>query len=302
MTEDAFFADLFHSLPTPPPPVVVPPGDDCAAIDNGDGTLTLLAVDQIVGGRHYKVDRHRPSPEAIGGKLLARNLSDIAAMGGVPLFCLVSLAMPPERSPAWQARLLRGIADRAALLNVHMIGGDLARTTTDEVGSLTIVGRVEKKRAVLRGGARPGDVLLATGTFGGAVDSGHHLSFSPRLAEGQWLAASGAVTAMIDVSDGLLLDAGRLSAMSGVGLRLDAEAVPRRAPGLTLENVLTDGEDYELLAAVKAGAVDTLLRDWPFAEPALTPVGWFVEEPAGVVDAAGRPFPFAAAGYDHLRG
>lgn len=302
MTEDAFFADLFRHLPTPPAAVIVPPGDDCAAIDNGDGSLILLAVDQIVGARHYTVDHSRPSPEAIGGKLLARNLSDIAAMGGVPQFCLVTLAMPPGRSPEWQARMLRGIADRAAAYHVHMIGGDLARTDADEVGSLTIVGRVEKKRICVRGGARPGDVLLATGVFGGAVESGHHLDFSPRLAEGQWLAASGAVTAMIDVSDGLLLDAGRLSAMSGVGLRLDAERVPKRAPGLTVENALCDGEDYELLIAVKPAAVDNLLRDWPFTEPALTPIGRFVDGAAGVVDSGGQPFAIAVCGYDHLRG
>ena len=302
MTEDAFFADLFRHLPRPPETVIVPPGDDCAAIDNGDGALTLLAVDQLVGGRHYTLDEDQPSPEAIGGKLLARNLSDIAAMGGLPQFCLVSLAMPMTRSPEWQSRLLRGIADRASACHVHMIGGDLAQTDTDEVGCLTIIGRVEKERVCVRGGARPGDVLLATGVFGGAVESGHHLDFSPRLAEGQWLAASGAVTAMIDVSDGLLLDAGRLSAMSGVGLSLDADRVPKRDPNLAIENVLTDGEDYELLAAVKPEAVNRLLQDWPFAAPALTVIGTFTDDAEGVVDSAGEPFAIAASGYDHLRG
>ena len=299
MTEDAFFARLFARLPAPGEEWAVPPGDDCAALAWGDGLL-LVAVDQLVGGRHYHLDGpDRTPPAAAGRKLLARNLSDIAAMGGVPTACLLAGAFGPGRDLAWIEAFYDGILELAREHTVAMVGGDLAATPHDDVASLTILGRVESDRVCRRSGARPGDALLVTGSFGASLPTGHHLSFSPRCREGRWLALHGFPSAMMDVSDGLLLDASRICRCSGVSLRLDPAAVPRRTPATTAEQALHDGEDYELLVAVPAARVGDLFAQWPFADLPLTRVGEFLEPAAApVADPAGRPLD--SRGYDHL--
>ncbi len=298
MTEDAFFARLFARLPAPDSSWVVPPGDDCAALAFGD-ELLLIAVDQIVGGKHYYLyGPEAASPEAAGRKLLARNLSDIAAMGGIPTACLLAGAFGPRRDPAWIERFYDGIIALARDYGVAMVGGDLASTPADEVASLTILGRVEPARVCRRNGARAGDVLLVTGWFGSSLETGHHLTFPPRCREGRWLAEHGYPTAMMDVSDGLLLDASRVCRASGVALRLDPPAVPRRTPATTIAQALGDGEDYELLVAVAPDRIAALLAAWPFADVPLTPVGEFLAGPPAIADSQGKPL--TACGYDHL--
>lgn len=299
MTEDTFFAQLFATLPAPPDALTVPPGDDCAAIDLGGGRLLLVAADQVVGNRHYLAGT--TSPEAVGRKLLARNLSDIAAMGGVPRYCLTTLALPPERDAAWMLRLLAGITDLAAGFGVYMIGGDIARTASEEVASLTILGEVRRENLRRRGGGQAGDVILATGRFGDSLASGHHLGFSPRIAEGAWLGAQPATSAMIDVSDGLVIDLWRLAAKSGARAVLDTARIPRRTAATTLRQALTDGEDYELLVSARPDKVDYILGQWPFATTELTVVGRLEAGSAEVVDAQGKSLLAGGhCGYDHL--
>ncbi len=304
MTEDAFFADLFRRLPAAGEELVVPPGDDCAAVDLGGGRLLLLAVDQVVGDRHYLASGPQAAtPRQVGRKLLARNLSDIAAMGGRPRYCLVALGLPPEGAEAWAAELLAGVVEMGREYGVDMIGGDLAAMPTDQIGSLTILGTVDHRRLCRRRGARPGDLLLATGSFGDAVVSGHHLDFAPRVAEGGWLAEQAGASAMIDVSDGLLLDARRLAVASGVDLVLDLAALPRRRPQTSLAAALTDGEDYELLATVPAERWRQVAGQWPFAGTRLTPIGEVVAGTGKISDAAGNDLlARLPGGYDHLNG
>jgi thiamine-monophosphate kinase len=257
-----------------------------------------VAVDQVVGDRHYLHSGPAPTPpELVGRKVLARNLSDIAAMGGVPSYCLVSGAFGPGCGEDWLRRLFQGIVDLAARYGVAMIGGDLARAPADTVVSLTILGEVDAGKAVRRAGARAGDGLWVTGSFGDAFPSGHHLTFEPRCAEGAWLARGGYAHAMMDVSDGLLLDAVRLCRASGVGLLLDTGAIPMRSPQTRLENALSDGEDYELLMAVPPELASRLAAEWPFATP-LRRVGTFAAGPGAVLDASGKPL--GEAGYDHF--
>lgn len=298
MTEDLFFARLFARLPAPDSAWVVPPGDDCAALAFGD-QLLLIAVDQIVGGKHYYLDGpDAATPEAAGRKLLARNLSDIAAMGGTPTACLLAGAFGPRRDPAWIERFYDGVIAIARDYGVAMVGGDLASTPADEVASLTILGRVEPARVCRRSGARAGDVLVATGCFGSSLGTGHHLTFTPRCREGRWLAEHGYPTAMMDVTDGLLLDASRICRASGVALRLNPPVVPRRTAHTTVEQALGDGEDYELLVAVAPDRLPPLLSEWPFADVPLTAVGEFLSGPPAIVDPQGNAL--AACGYDHL--
>lgn len=303
MTEDEYTASLFAKLPPLPDSVVVPPGDDCAALQTADPKcLQLVAVDQLVGERHFLLrGENATAPESAGRKLLARNLSDIAAMGGTPETAVVAVAIGPDQSLEWLNGFMAGIAQLAEEYGVAVVGGDLARTPNDIVGSLTILGSVASNNVVRRRGARAGDALYATGRFGASFASEHHLRFLPRCVEGKWLAGRGLARAMIDVSDGLLLDAGRLARASGLSVHLDAQTVPPRVPEVSTQAKLTDGEDYELLFAVAPENAERLAAEWPFGNTPLSCIGTFhAQKATPVLSIDGQPFPFAQAGFDHF--
>jgi thiamine-monophosphate kinase len=267
LDEDAFLAKLFPRLPAGPH-VCIGPGDDCAAIDWHQDTLLLLATDQLVAGTHY-IGPDKPgatAPRRAGRKLLARNLSDIAAMGGTPTYALVSFAGPKDLPETWLDAFMDGVVSLAREFDVAIIGGDLARAP-QPVASLTIVGTVPRDQVCRRNGATPGDVICVTGALGASLARGHHLHFDPRCREGRWLAEQRLARAMIDLSDGLVVDLRRLCRASGVEARLNTGSIPRNCVAgqpVELRQALFDGEDYELLFAVDPTAVRRLRRDWPF--------------------------------------
>jgi len=303
MTEDDFLETLFKRMPRPPGELVIPPGDDCAGFRAADGSLLLIAVDQVIEGRHFlDGGASASSPQQVGRKLLARNLSDIAAMGGTPLYCLSSVALGSRHDTAWLDRFFDGMLELARRWDTHLIGGDLARSAGMTVASLTIVGRAAESRVLRRSGAGDGDGFWATGVFGRSFQTGHHLDFEPRLAEARWLSEQGYAGAMIDVSDGLLIDAGRLCRASGVSLCLDVQAVPRRSTDTSMEEALSDGEDYELLFSVPKEKEERLRREWPFRQLPLTRLGNFRSAaPPGIFDAGGSPLALKGPrGWDHF--
>jgi thiamine-monophosphate kinase len=304
MTEDAFLRALFARLPSPPGKLVIPPGDDCAGYAHGGGNILLVAVDQIVEKRHYLAEGPAAAtPEQVGRKLLARNLSDIAAMGGKPLFCLVAASLGPNHDEHWLNRFFKGLLKLGKKHGVCLIGGDLATAPQDTVAALTIIGEVGSRDVCRRSGARPGDLLFATGKFGRSYQTGHHLSFEPRLKEGLWLAQNRFARAMIDVSDGLLIDAWRLCRASGTGLKLDTAAILRRTADTSPEEALNDGEDYELLFAVSKTKAKDLLKKWPFARVAVTKIGeFFLAGRPIIIDGSGiRLSGSRPGGYDHFK-
>lgn len=272
----AHIARASADLPGVFPAVEVGPGDDCAVIrpahapgTPSDGAL-LLKVDQVVGGRHVALpDTWSPDAACPGGlardayldliarKALARTLSDIAAMGGTPTCALVGACLP-ACFPADAARVLAdAIHAWGRRWACPIVGGDVA-TGADErtlVLSVSVLGTPHATRGpVLRRGAQPGDGVYVTGHLGGSLAPdglGRHLTFEPRLAEARALAdALGPrLHAMMDISDGLGVDAARLAAASGVRIDLDGDAIPR-TPGCDLARALRDGEDYELLFAL----------------------------------------------------
>jgi thiamine-monophosphate kinase len=265
--------------------VKVGPGDDCAVVEHG-GVLVLLAVDQLIGNVHYLFDE--TEPEIVGAKLLKRNLSDIAAMGGTPRYALVALASS-NAGLDWLRRFFAGLEAEAVKYNVSIVGGDISSSKKGmpPVASLTICGYVKHGETCLRSNAVPGNLLYATGKFGNSFKSGHHLDFSPRLEEARFLAGKFTNT-MIDVSDGLLQDSRRLAVASGCGLILDSDQVPLR-DGADIEAALTEGEDYELLFAVSREKFQELENSWPFEDVPLTRIGMFTGSPQGeVVDSSGK--------------
>ena len=259
--------------------VFLGPGDDCAALDLGTGDLLLAAVDQLISDVHY--DRSTTTPRAAGAKLLKRNLSDIAAMGGKASWALLALATNAA-DDEYLLEFYDGLREAAEKFGISLCGGDFAslpKGESGEVASLTILGAVERNLLCRRSGAQVGDIVFVTGALGNSYDSGRHLTFEPRLDEGRFLAENGYVNAMIDISDGLLLDAERMAKASNVALMLDLEHIPANTDA-TLEQALSDGEDYELLFCVSAEKAEILRKEWAF-DTALTSIGVIKENPPG---------------------
>lgn len=256
-------------------------GDDAALFRPTLGCETILTCDWFLEGTHFLRDRH--PADSVGWKCLARAVSDIAAMGGVPRCFLLSLAIPRSLTGAWLGDFLRGLRRAAQSFDCVLAGGDTTRR--DEILiNITVVGEVRKGRALRRDGARVGDLLYVSGRLGegerglrllrrqrGANRRDErlqrHLYPEPRLALGAWLAEKHFATAAMDLSDGLTSDLPRLCAASGVGARVDAAKLPavilpsstRRAPirphvhgcgDNALQLGLHGGDDYELLFTV----------------------------------------------------
>ena len=268
-------------------------GDDCAVLPPGRGRQ-LITVDPVIFGRHF--DASIP-PRAIGAKLLKRNLSDLAAMGGRPTAAVLALTLDARTRLAWLEQFYRGLAACARHYRVPIVGGDVAQADHVVAASLTLLGETTGKRVLTRTGARNGDALYVTGRLGGSIRSGHHFKFHPRLAEGAWLAATPAVRAMMDVSDGLAKD---LHALTPRGTQpvIDPHLLPLRA-GSDLRAGLTDGEDYELVFAVAAHADHAaFMRAWrkKFPRTLLSPIGRFARKlPRGAIDLSDY------RGYEHLK-
>jgi len=260
MSEDAILARVLAGLRRDEA-MILGPGDDCAVLEFG-GRWLLAAVDQVVSDVHYQAGD--TPPEAIAGKVLKRNLSDIAAMGGIPRWALLALAAT-ARPDDWFERFFAGLEAAAKAFDVTLAGGDLGALpgpAAAEYAALTILGEVEPEKLCRRDRAEAGEALLVTGELGNTLASGHHLDFTPRLAEGRFLAGRW-TRCMMDLSDGLGRDLRRLGRASQVGFELDVSALPRRA-GADARGAIGDGEDYELVFTVAPDRVEALLASWPF--------------------------------------
>lgn len=277
-------------------PVITGPGDDCAVLSpSSTGMVRLLAVDQVISDIHFTLNT---PPEAVAVKLLRRNLSDIAAMGGIPETAVKTIALKLESEESediWLTRFFDGLSKEAARWNIPICGGDLSRLPHQGiVTTLSILGTVPEGECVLRSGASPGDYLGVTGLFGNSFLSGHHLNFLPQVDVGRFLAQHHRVHAMMDVSDGLLMDLGRLCKASGCGASLTLSAIPLRL-GADIAAALSDGEDYELLFAVPSDTVESLTALWPFSDIPLTWIGRITES-ASITDENGTLL--TATGWD----
>jgi thiamine-monophosphate kinase len=250
-------------------------GDDAAVLAVQRGEELVVTTDFSLEDVHFRRAWH--PPEAVGHKCLARGLSDVAAMGGRPVAAFLSLAVPAEltrpekQKPAgWVDRFYDGLLGLADEWQVPLAGGDLAQAPGGKdarvAADIVVLGAVERGRALLRSGARAGDVLYVTGTLGGAAaelrdlqrtparfkkvvaDRAAHPHFfpQPRLPIGRALVRRGLATAAIDVSDGLSVDLQHLCEESGLRAEVDAALLPVAA-GATLKDALHGGDDYELL-------------------------------------------------------
>jgi thiamine-monophosphate kinase len=252
-------------------------GDDCALLRTHPGEELAVTTDLSIAGRHFRLDWH--PAESVGHRTLARGLSDLAAMGARPVAAFLSLGLPREltvpggRRQAWVDGFLDGLLGLAAAWKTPLAGGDLAESPV-AMADIVLIGAVARGKALLRSGARAGDLLYVTGKLGGAAaglarlgevggagrisrkheaELAAHLYPQPRIAQGRWLARHGIASAAIDLSDGLSTDLAHLCDGSGVAAEVDAELVPV-SPGATMEQALHGGEDYELLFTAAATA------------------------------------------------
>ena len=292
-------------------------GDDAAVLRPPAGVPHLLfACDMLVEGTHFlRAGRGRTPAGWIGWKALAVNVSDIAAMGGIPRWAVVSLGLPPATPLRFADELYVGLSRCARHFGVSIVGGDTVRASRLII-DVAILGTVAAGRAVLRSGVRPGDVLFVTGRLGGSYESGRQARFIPRLAESQALLRRVRVRAMMDLSDGLASDLWQMSRASGVRLRIEALRVPVAAAARRcwrrgcrcrvarnlgpVYHALMDGEDFELLFAVRpaeARRVPRRVRGCP-----VTPIGQAMSRGVGVelVHPDGRVKPLVPTGFRHF--
>ena len=297
--------------------LVLAPGDDAALWSPGVGRETILTCDWFLEGTHFLRDKH--PADVVGWKCLARAVSDIAAMGGEPRCFLLSLALPPELTGTWLDEFLRGLRRASRALHCAMAGGDT--TKRDEVLiSVTVIGEVRRRDAVLRAGARAGDAIFVSGVLGEA-DLGlrqlrrlrglakpansalrKHLYPRPRLELGQWLARNGYATAMMDISDGLSTDLPRLCAASGVGAEVYGDSLPvtKLTDALDARRLaLHGGDDYELLFTVRKKDAARLPKG--FDGLRLTKIGEITKARKILLIAAGETVPLASGGWDPFR-
>ncbi len=231
-------------------------GDDCAVLPPTK-RAQLVTTDPVIHGQHFD---DAVSPRAAGAKLLKRNLSDIAAMGGRPVAAVLSLALAPATNVAWLREFYLGLAACARKYRVKIVGGDITQAPAGFFGAfLTLHGEATGQRVITRNGAKKHDQLFVTGRLGGSRGS-HHYSFQPRLAEGAWLARQPEVVAMMDLSDGIAKDVqaltprGLIASMlpSALPVSAAAKAAAKISGQPNWVHALTDGEDYELLFVVRA--------------------------------------------------
>jgi len=237
-------------------------GDDCAVLQMPRGHEVLVTTDFSLEDVHFRCEWH--PADAVGHRCLARGLSDIAAMGGIPRAAFLSLALPPELPQKWVDQFIGGLLKLAKRYSVTLAGGDTAQSPGGVLADIVVLGSVPAGEAVLRSGARPGDLLYVTGTLGSASAAlnllrdgeklrprSHpkHFYPEPRIAVGQFLREKKLVSAMIDISDGLSTDLGHICDESKSGAVVYADALPK-AMGLGdggLQLALHGGEEYELL-------------------------------------------------------
>jgi thiamine-monophosphate kinase len=298
-------------------------GDDAALFKGTAGRDQILTCDWFLEGSHFLRDKH--PADAVGWKCLARAVSDVAAMGGVPRCFLLSLALPTSHTGVWLDQFLGGLHRAGKRFGCALAGGDTTRRQ-DILINITVLGEVWSGGAVLRSEARPGDVLFVSGRLGEAElglrlirkSKGRpnscdpvlrkHLYPEPRLALGRWLAEWRLVSAMMDLSDGLSADLPRLCAASGVGARVESGKIPTvRVPKrgwsgelVPLDLALHGGDDYELLFTVPRRKLKHLPRSQNGIP--ITAIGEITKEKALLlVDRTGREVPLPNLGWDPFR-
>ncbi len=326
--EVELIARLAHIFGAAPPEVVLGIADDCAALDLGGPDYLLWTVDTLVEGVHF--DLAYTSLSRLGHKSLAVNLSDIAAMGGEPLYTLLSLGWPPDRDLAGALEFGQGLAACARDYGVAVIGGDTVASPPGLTIAVTVLGKVPQNTLLRRSGANPGDLVYVTGPLGEAAAGLEllrrnldmdpslreplvraHLEPVPQVAAGRLLARAGLATAGIDLSDGVATDLMHICRLSGVGARLAAKDIPvspgvRIVAGMVgkdpLDLALQGGEDFQLLftaAPAQAPRIPQIFARAGLAPPHM--IGEIISGGEVILVTEKKEKIISGKGFDHFR-
>ena len=275
-SEDELIRMLTEDLVTMPE-ILTGVGDDCAVIKKDEHHHTLLKTDTIVEHIHFTPDE---KPERVGWKAAARVVSDFAAMGGEPEALMVTIILPPDTETEWVLKLYKGIKSVAQKFHCSIVGGETSSTQlgSPKVISISGTGKVKPENLTLRSGGNATDLIYVTGTLGGSI-KGKHLDFTPRVVEAKWLAEHFKPTAMMDISDGIAKDLPRLASQSNCGFEVFRSSVPI-SHNCSLDESLTDGEDYELLFTISEINKVELETTWAkqFNDLKLTNIGRLTED------------------------
>ncbi len=288
-------------------------GDDCAILQVPAGSHLLVTTDMCVEDVHFRREWH--PAKSVGHRCLARGLSDIAAMGGEPFACFLSLALPSELPQRWVNDFLAGLLRLAGEFRVALTGGDIA-SAEKIVADIIVLGKVPVGDALTRSGAQPGDRIFVTGELGSsaavlkrlysgektlAKKNARHFYPVPRIEVARWLRKKKLATAMIDISDGLSVDLAHICQESKVSASVNLQAIPV-AKGADLDLALHGGEDYELLftAPRKSGLPARIAGIRITEVGAIRPQA--LQGPAvKCMDSSGRFKPLTPAGWQHFR-
>lgn len=297
------FINWIRKQTSPADRVLLGPGDDTAALFWPKDSVSLWTTDMLLEGSCFllaEAGAHR-----VGRKSIAVNLSDIAAMAGKPIAALVSVALPKSGGRVLGEELYRGMREMADQFSMPIVGGDTSAWSGALAISVTILGEATGSGPVKRSGAKVNDWIMVTGPLGGSI-YGHHLDFTPRVAEAQRLHQCVDLHAMIDISDGLSADLWHICEESNVGAVLFAENIPindvlkeKVEQQFWIEHALRDGEDFELLFTVSPDDGAQLLRDQPIPGITLYHIGECVEEQQLFLRQDGQVLPINPTGYVH---
>lgn len=232
-------------------------GDDAAIMRTAKNKQLVATIDTLIENVHFSMDYY--SFYDLGWKSLAVNLSDIAAMGGNPKYALISLGLPSSIDSKNIDEFYRGMKFLQKKYSVDIIGGDTVYSPKGIYITVAVLGEINPKKILYRSGATEGDLILATGEFGGALDDQKHRRSLPRIIEGQIIAESGYATAMMDDSDGLARSIHEICRQSKVGAKIFEELIPK-AKGADLNNALNGGEDFELIFTCKEKYADKIRK------------------------------------------
>ena len=283
------------------PSTLIGIGDD-AAVLKAKNKYQLITTDTFIENVHFKLKR--TSFFDLGRKALAANISDIAAMGGYPTHALVTIGLPKKITVKQVQQLYRGINSLARRYQIDIVGGDTIASPREVVISITLLGEVEKRHLLTRSGAKPGNLILATGAFGGPASHKfviRNSSFVIRLREAGLIAKKRLATSMIDSSDGLMRSVLELCKASRTGARIYEDLVPI-ARGASLAQALYGGEEYELVFTVNKKNLSKIM-DRLGKLVKVSVVGEMVPHKFGVklVDSYGRIKPPKSGGYEHFK-
>ena len=329
LTERELVARIQQRLAPAPAWLLAGIGDDAAVVEPERNRVEVLTVDAVVEGVHF--DRAFTPPDAIGHRALAVNLSDLAAMGAAPRLALLSMALPPSLPLDDYDGIADGIARLAAAHRVHVVGGNLTRSPGPLAIDVTVVGTVKRRQALRRSGARAGDDVYVSGTLGAAAAGlallkqsagpasappadresalvDRYLRPQPRVRLGLMLARNRAASACVDLSDGLADGLHRIAEASGVGLTIDADALPIDPSARALFDARGDdpvraaicgGDDYELLFTARPRTRRRLTAAERHGGAPLTRIGTCTADRAVVVQRGGAATA-VPEGYSHF--